>query len=101
MKDNNSTTNGGSLKTSSYGAYATHLNYYVKYMSGQGVTIDVVSMQNEPDWKTVYDSCIRNGAPFLNFAKNNVTPIQGTKIMVPESLQFTRSPLQHSTTLPL
>lgn len=91
MKDNNSTTNGGSLAPSSYGAYATHLNNYVKYMSGQGVGIDVVSIQNEPDWKTDYDSCLWTGAQFRDFVKGHASAIQGTKLMIAESLQFTRA----------
>jgi O-glycosyl hydrolase len=100
MKGNNSTTCAGiksasdttcRLKTGSYADYATHLNDYVSYMSGQGVTIDVLSIQNEPDWPTDYDSCLWNGTEFLNFVKNNASAIKGTKLMIPESLQFTRS----------
>jgi O-glycosyl hydrolase len=100
MKGNNSTTCAGiksstdptcRLKTDSYAAYATHLNDYVTYMSGQGVAIDVVSIQNEPDYPTDYESCLWNGTEFLNFVKNNASAIKGTKLMIPESLQFTRS----------
>jgi O-glycosyl hydrolase len=99
MKTNNSTTCTGMtganancrLKTDSYAAYATHLNDYVTYMSGQGVAIDVLSIQNEPDWPTDYESCLWNGTEFLNFVKNNASAIKNTKLMIPESLQFTRS----------
>jgi glucuronoarabinoxylan endo-1,4-beta-xylanase len=49
-KTNNSRINGGELKTDYYDDYATHLNNYVQYMRGQGVPIDVTSVQNEPDW---------------------------------------------------
>jgi O-glycosyl hydrolase len=48
-KTNNSRTNGGSLKTDYYDDYANHLNSFVQYMRNQGVTIDVTSVQNEPD----------------------------------------------------
>ncbi len=91
MKTNGSTTNGGKLKTDSYGAYASHLNDYVKYMAGQGITIDVVSIQNEPDWHPDYESCDWSGDEFKNFLKNNASAIVGPKLMIAESLQFTRS----------
>lgn len=90
MKDNASTTNGGKLLTTQYGAYAAHLNGFVTYMAGQGVTIDVVSVQNEPDWHPDYDSCDWNGTEIMNFVKNNSSVIQA-KILAAESLQFTRS----------
>jgi O-glycosyl hydrolase len=99
MKTNGETTCKGMtgtdancrLKTDSYGAYAKHLNDYVTYMTGQGVAIDVVSIQNEPDYPTDYESCLWNGTEFLNFVKNNASAIKNTKLMIPESLQFTRS----------
>ena len=47
-KTNNSRVNGGKLKTDYYDDYANHLNSYVQYMRGQGVPIDVTSVQNEP-----------------------------------------------------
>ncbi len=70
MKTNGSTIDGGKLKTDSYGAYASYLNDYVKYMAGQGITIDVVSIQNEPDWHPSYDSCDWSGDEFKTFLKN-------------------------------
>ncbi len=97
MKINESTTCGGAtneqckLKTDSYAAYAAHLNDYVEYMMGQGVAIDVTSIQNEPDWKTDYESCLWSGTDFANFIRDHASAIQNTKIMIPESLQTTRA----------
>ncbi|HSC85686.1 MAG TPA: hypothetical protein VLC09_00365, partial [Polyangiaceae bacterium] len=91
MKSNNSTTGGGKLLTDYYDDYASHLNGYVGYMAGQGVTIDVVSVQNEPDWHPDYDSCDWTGSELLNFVKNNAPAIVGPRILIAESLQFTRS----------
>lgn len=48
-KDNNQTGNGGKLLTSHWGDWATYLNDYYKYMRSQGLKIDAVSIQNEPD----------------------------------------------------
>ncbi len=91
MKDNNSTTGGGKLKLDYYDDYAAHLNGYVKYMAGQGVTIDVVSIQNEPDWHPDYDSCDWSGTELRNFVRDNAPAIVGPKILASESLRFDRA----------
>ena len=39
-------------------------------MSGQGVTIDVVSVQNEPDIQVSYDSCDWTANQLLNFVRD-------------------------------
>jgi glucosylceramidase len=47
MKTNNS-FKGGSLKPEYYKSYATYLVKYVQAMKAQGITIDAVTVQNEP-----------------------------------------------------
>jgi len=91
MKDNNSTINGGKLLLERYGDYAAHLNNYVKYMLERGITIDVVSIQNEPDWHPDYESCDWTGAELRNFVRDYGRQIQGTKLLVGESLRFNRA----------
>lgn len=91
MKSNNSTTNGGKLLTQYYGDYADHLNDYVEYMAGQGVSIDVVSIQNEPDWHPNYDSCDWSGQEMKDFVRDHGAAIQGAKLLVGESLRFDRA----------
>ncbi|MGC4094523.1 MAG: hypothetical protein QM756_42735 [Polyangiaceae bacterium] len=91
MKDNNSTTNGGSLLPARYADYAQHLNSYLSYMAGQGVTIDVISVQNEPDWKTDYESCIWSGEQFRTFVRDQGASIKGAKLMIAESLGYNRA----------
>lgn len=91
MKDNKSTINGGKLLLEHYGDYAAHLNNYVKYMSERSITIDVVSIQNEPDWHPDYDSCDWTGAELRNFVRDYGLQIQGTKLLVGESLRFNRA----------
>ncbi|MBN1654722.1 MAG: glycoside hydrolase family 5 [Deltaproteobacteria bacterium] len=90
MKSNNSTKDGGSLLAQYYDNYAVHLNSYVQYMAAQGVTIDVVSIQNEPDWSPDYDGCEWTGEQFRVFLSENAAAINGPKLMIAESLQFTR-----------
>ncbi|MBE1490762.1 glycoside hydrolase family 30 beta sandwich domain-containing protein [Plantactinospora soyae] len=90
FKTNNSRVNGGKLRTDYYDDYATHLNNYVQYMKNQGVTIDVTSVQNEPDWHPDYDSMDWTGAEMRNFVRDQGTKITDTRLMVGESLRFAR-----------
>ena len=90
-KTNNSRTGGGSLKTDYHDDYANHLNSYVQYMRNQGVTIDVTSVQNEPDWHPDYDSMAWTGEQMRTFVRDQGAKVQNTKLMVAESLGFNRS----------
>lgn len=90
MKDNKSTVGGGKLLPAYYDDYAAHLNSYVDYMAGEGVVIDVVSVQNEPDWHPDYDSCDWSGEELRNFVRDNAGVINA-KILVGESLRFDRA----------
>jgi glucosylceramidase len=47
MKTNDSTI-GGSLKPEYYGAYAKYFVRYVKAMKAAGITLDTITVQNEP-----------------------------------------------------
>jgi glucuronoarabinoxylan endo-1,4-beta-xylanase len=87
-KTNNSRINGGSLKTDFYDDYANHLNSYVQYMRGQGVTIDVTSVQNEPDWAPDYDSMTWTGAQLRDFVRDQGAKVQNTKLMVAEAVNL-------------
>jgi O-glycosyl hydrolase len=90
-KTNNSEINGGKLKTEYYDDYALHLNRYVQFMAKENIKIDVVSVQNEPDWHPAYQSCDWSGTEFKNFVRDYAPMIQGVKILVGESLRFDRS----------
>lgn len=89
-KDNNSDSNGGALLESRYGDWATFLNDYYLYMKQQGVTIDAVSVQNEPDWTASYQSCIWTGQQLAKFLREQGSKIQ-CKVIAPESIHFTKS----------
>ncbi|MGW5581455.1 cellulose binding domain-containing protein, partial [Micromonospora chokoriensis] len=100
-KTNNSRVNGGKLRTDYYDDYANHLNSYVQYMRGQGVTIDVTSVQNEPDWHPDYDSMDWSGTELRNFVRDQGARVQNTKLMVAEAVNlnynFTDPTLNDST----
>ncbi|WP_433796879.1 cellulose binding domain-containing protein [Actinoplanes sp. CA-252034] len=87
-KTNNSRVNGGKLKTDYYDDYAGHLNSYVQYMRGQGVGIDVTSVQNEPDWHPDYDSMDWSGTELRTFVRDQGAKVQNTKLMVAEAVNL-------------
>jgi len=89
-KSNNSTSNGGSLLEEHYEDWANRLNEYYEYMKKQGVTIDAISLQNEPDWKADYESCIWTGQQMAKFLKLYGSKIK-CKIIAPEAIHFTKS----------
>nr|WP_249412246.1 glycoside hydrolase [Micromonospora endophytica] len=90
-KTNNSRVNGGKLRTDYYDDYANHLNSFVQYMQGQGVTIDVTSVQNEPDWHPDYDSMDWSGTELRNFLRDHGARVQNTKLMVAEAVNLNYS----------
>jgi glucuronoarabinoxylan endo-1,4-beta-xylanase len=90
-KTNNSRINGGKLKTDYYDDYANHLNSYVQFMRNQGVTIDVTSVQNEPDWHPAYDSMDWSGTELATFVRDQGAKVQNTRLMVAESLNLNYS----------
>jgi len=83
-KTNNSRTDGGKLKTDYYDDYANHLNSFVQTMRNQGVTIDVTSVQNEPDWHPNYDSMDWSGTELATFVRTQGARVTNTKLMVAE-----------------
>lgn len=86
MKTNNSLS-GGSLKPNAYAAYAAHLKAFADTLAAHGVTVNAVSVQNEPDVTVSYQSCFWNATEFLNFMKNN-SPAVGVPVFMPESYHF-------------
>ncbi|MFY1697435.1 cellulose binding domain-containing protein [Solwaraspora sp. WMMA2101] len=90
-KTNNSRINGGKLRTDYYDDYANHLNSYVQYMRNQGVTVDVTSVQNEPDWHPSYDSMDWNGTELRNFVRDHGWRVQNTELMVAEAVNMNYS----------
>ena len=86
MKSNNNIV-GGTLPDSSYAAYAAHLRSFAYTMASQGVSLYAVSLQNEPDASVNYESCTWSAAQMLNFVRD-FGPLIGTRIMMPESMNF-------------
>ncbi|MDR2146725.1 MAG: hypothetical protein LBE91_09745 [Tannerella sp.] len=84
-KTNNSTVGVGSLKEDNYGDYAAYLNRFVTLMRNNGVELDAISIQNEPDWNVSYDGCRWTPAQITKFLKEHCSSIN-CKIIVPETV---------------
>jgi O-glycosyl hydrolase len=89
LKSNNSDV-GGYLLPQNYKAFKDYINEFIAYMSTNGAKIDVISIQNEPDWKPSYESCEYTADDFINFF-NAPGQIVGAKVAAPESLNFNQS----------
>ncbi len=89
-KSNKETANGGSLLESHYEDWANRLNEYYDYMKQNGVIIDAISLQNEPDWKAEYESCVWTGEQMAKFLRLYGSKIK-CKIIAPEAIHFTKS----------
>ncbi|MDX8339594.1 glycoside hydrolase [Draconibacterium sp. IB214405] len=85
-KSNNSVNGGGYLLKEHYADFAAYINEFIQFMADNGAKIDVVSIQNEPDWQASYEGCEYTAEELLDFVKNYADTIQGAKVMAAESL---------------
>lgn len=89
LKDNNSDIRG-TLLPQNYKAFKDYINEFIAYQAQNGAKIDVVSIQNEPDWKPTYESCDWTADEFINFL-TAPGQIIGAKVAAPESLNFNQN----------
>ncbi len=87
MKTNNSFV-GGSLKTQFYGAYAQYFVKYIQQMQAQGIRIDAVTPQNEPENPLNNPSMSMNAVEQTNFIKNNLGPAFQTAGLTTKIITF-------------
>jgi O-glycosyl hydrolase len=73
MKDNNSFV-GGRLQTQYYGVYAQYFVKYIQKMKEQGITVDAITIQNEPLYGGNNPSMEMSAVEQANFIKNNLGP---------------------------
>ena len=91
LKTSNS-YNGGSFISSpaNYTAYANQLaNYAATMKNTHGIDLHAISLQNEPDLETTYESCKWTGAQFKDFipyvhSALAARGLSSIKIMIPE-----------------
>jgi glucosylceramidase len=69
---------GGSLKTEAYEVYSNYFLKYIQAMDAQGITIDALTIQNEPLYEAPYPSMSMSSEEQKNFVKNNLGPLFAT-----------------------
>jgi glucosylceramidase len=73
MKDNGSSI-GGSLLPQYYSVYAKYFVKYIQQMKANGITIDAVTIQNEPQYGGNNPSMLMSAAQQTDFIKNHLGP---------------------------
>lgn len=73
MKTNQSTI-GGELQTNYYATYANYFVKYIQAMEANGITIDAITIQNEPENPYNNPSMVMTAPQQANFIKNNLGP---------------------------
>ena len=74
MKDNNSSI-GGSLKKEYYPVYANYFVKYINAMKNEGITIDAITVQNEPLHPGNNPSLLMLAKEQKEFIKNHLGPV--------------------------
>ncbi|MCB9296001.1 MAG: glucosylceramidase [Lewinellaceae bacterium] len=73
MKSNGSSV-GGNLKPQYYGVYARYFVKYIQAMQAQGIAIDAITPQNEPQHGGNNPSMVMSAAQQADFIKNHLGP---------------------------
>ena len=81
----NSEGEEGRLKKENWADYAKYLDDYVKYLRQNGVELDAISIQNEPDWPCDYAGCLWSTSEMAEFVRTYGRQIS-CKIIAPESI---------------
>lgn len=90
LKNNNSTVSG-SLLPQNFGAYADHLLAFRDFMGENGVPINAISVQNEPDIQVDYDSCDWTAQQISDFLIQQGPRFGDTRVIAAESFNFNRN----------
>ena len=73
MKDNNNSI-GGSLLPQYYSVYAQYFVKYIQAMKAKGITVDAVTIQNEPQHGGNNPSMLMSATQQADFIKNHLGP---------------------------
>lgn len=74
MKDNGNSMGGG-LQPQYYDVYARYFAKYIQQMKARGITIDAVTVQNEPQHGGNNPSMVMSAAQQADFVKNHLGPV--------------------------
>ena len=83
----------GALRTDCYDKFFPWLNTFLAYMKKNGVNVDAVSIQNEPDWWVDYSGCLYTPEQQLTLVKNYAHQLDretysGVRLISAEPLGF-------------
>jgi glucosylceramidase len=73
MKTNSSSV-GGSLQPQYYNVYSKYFVKYIEALKTKGITVDAVTLQNEPQNGNNNPSMVMSSTDQINFVKNNLGP---------------------------
>ena len=95
MKTNGHFYTGGSLKKSGYGAYAAYIVNLINTLKSDGVPVDILSVQGEPDSARAIGvgACLWTAAQYRRFVRDYLGPAFASngvtaKIMLGESINW-------------
>jgi glucosylceramidase len=71
----NGLAKGGSLKKEYYQTYANYLAKYIQQMASEGISIDALTVQNEPENPNNTPSMVMNSSEQNTFIKNYLGPL--------------------------
>ena len=74
MKSNQDMNHGGKLLPEFYSTWANYYMKYVEAMEAEGIPIWGLTIQNEPEAKQVWDSCLYTAEEERDFIKNHLGP---------------------------
>lgn len=83
----------GELREDCYDDFFPWLNTFLAYMKENGVDMDAVSIQNEPDWWVSYSGCLYTPEQQLKLVKNHADKLdretyKGVRLISAEPLGF-------------
>ena len=94
--DNDPQNKRGKLREDCYDKFFLWLNSFLAWMKSNGVNVDAVSLQNEPDWWVNYSGCLYDPEDLVKLVKNYAYLLDreaypGVKLISGESLGFTQN----------
>jgi len=83
----------GKLREDCYDKFFPWLNSFLEWMHNNGVDVDAVSIQNEPDWWVSYSGCLYDPEDQVNLVKNYAHMLdretyKGVRLISAEPLAF-------------
>ena len=88
MKDNNEAQHGGKLLDECKAVWAQYYCKFIKDLNSRGITVDALSVQNEPEAVQTWESCIYTPEEEAYFIRDYLYPalkkhgLEGTKIVL-------------------